>query len=575
MTDMLRARYASHGKTKIIGLSWYSKTEGYGAHRRIALRELVAALPRRDVLYIDLQYGDTAAEREAVQREFPDFLLHHDLVINQMVDLDGFAAQVTACDMVITIGNTTAHMAGALGVPAAVLLPIAGLTWYWFKDRAKSPWYPSLNLLRKTPGNGWKPALAGLLKLVEHCDNKPAPTFGDEAVIKELGKDLHERGRQMMGEFKLEEAKAAYRQVLAAEPDNIAALNNLAMVTQHEGHYSAARRLYDQAIRAAPDNLTMRYYRSICHLTEGNLAEGWADFTASEPHWRNMQDSRPNLPWMNCLLWDGSDLRDKKILVWGDQGMGDEIVYISMVPELIARGAQVTIECMDRLVPLVARSFPQTAVLTRRDPPLPKGDFDFHAPGMWLASRLRPTMNSFPPPKPFLKADAEKTARLRQRYQTFGRKRILGLSWYTSSYPWGLKRSIPLPDMLKPLALDDLLIVDLQYADTKDAWAEARKVFPNLAMIHDDEIDQFKDIDSYAAQVAACDFVLTISNTTSHVAGALGIPACVLMADVGLTWYWFTSGEACPWYSSLTLLRPEVPDRLKRAAAMASGAMSS
>ena len=69
-------------------------------------------------LYIDLQYGDTSQLRAAL-REFPDFILHHDPIIDQMHDLDGFALQVAACDMVVSIGNTTAHMAAGLAFPAS------------------------------------------------------------------------------------------------------------------------------------------------------------------------------------------------------------------------------------------------------------------------------------------------------------------------------------------------------------------------------------------------------------------------------------------------------------------------
>jgi hypothetical protein len=244
---------------------------------------------------------------------------------------------------------------------------------------------------------------------------------------------------------------------------------------------------------------------------------------------------------------------------------------MSMAPELITRGAKLTIECMDRLVPLAARSFPEATVVARRDPPQIGGDFNFQATGMALACHLRPNMDVFPRRASFLKADPEKTAHLRERYKAFGRRRIVGLSWYTSSRPWGTKRSIPLPGMLVPLDLKDMLIVDLQYGETAGAWAEARKAFPDLAAVHDNDVDQMMDMDSYAAQVAACDFVFTIANTTSHVAGALGVPAAVLMPEMSLPWYWFAQGETCFWYPSLTLLRYDAAERLERAAALAAG----
>jgi ADP-heptose:LPS heptosyltransferase len=73
-----------------------------------------------------------------------------------LTDLDGFAAQVAALDLVITISNTTAHVAGALGVPCWVLLPSGlGENWYWFLDRDDSPWYPSVRLFRQSEPGVW------------------------------------------------------------------------------------------------------------------------------------------------------------------------------------------------------------------------------------------------------------------------------------------------------------------------------------------------------------------------------------------------------------------------------------
>ncbi len=154
----------------------------------------------------------------------------------------------------------------------------------------------------------------------------------------------------------------------------------------------------------------------------------------------------------------------------------------------------------------------------------------------------------------FLKADPETTARLRKKYKVLGDKKLVGLAWYTQSRVWSADRSVELPELLAALPLDDIIIIDVQYGDTAGAWQQAQKMFPNLNVMRDPEVDQFQDMDIYTAQMAACDVVLTICNTTSHVAGALGVPAVVLMPNAGLTWYWFEKGEVCPWYPSLKLL---------------------
>lgn len=387
-----------------------------------------------------------------------------------------------------------------------------------------------------------------------------------ESVKKELSQTLHRHALALTEERKWVEVKTAYNRVLELEPDNIPTLNNLAAVIQYLDSRAEAITYYNKALAVDPKNLLVLYNRSICYLTDQRLEEGWVDFAEGKQHWRRLQDNREHLPWTNIPLWNKEDLIGKEILIWGNQGIGDEIIYASMVPEIIERKAIITIECHPRLVSLFERSFPETRVLPRQNPPLPDAHYDYQAPGMWLACQLRNNKDAFSKSASFLKADSDLTKILRQRYRAFGKKYIVGLSWFTVSPVWGKARSIPLPDMLKTLPLKDMLIIDMQYGKTEQAWHEARQVFPELTIFHDTDIDQFQDMDSFASQVAACDVIYTISNTTSHVAGALGVPSVVLMSDIGLTWYWFSEGSHCPWYPSLYLLRPSETNRYEKAA---------
>jgi ADP-heptose:LPS heptosyltransferase len=102
-----------------------------------------------------LQYGDTSADRAAAREECGVDIVHFEDQDN-FADIDGLAALISACDLVITVSNTTAHLAGALGVPAMVMIPAGiGQTWYWFADSAASPWYPSLTLYRQKVAGDW------------------------------------------------------------------------------------------------------------------------------------------------------------------------------------------------------------------------------------------------------------------------------------------------------------------------------------------------------------------------------------------------------------------------------------
>ena len=111
----------------------------------------------RNYTFVSLQYGDVAQEiADLRDRQGVDVKLIADM--DNMGDIDGFAALVDACDMILTIDNTTAHMAGALHKKTCVMLPHVP-DWRWMLDREDSPWYPSLRLFRQTTLGDWGPVL--------------------------------------------------------------------------------------------------------------------------------------------------------------------------------------------------------------------------------------------------------------------------------------------------------------------------------------------------------------------------------------------------------------------------------
>lgn len=144
----------------LVGLAWRSANMDYGAQKSLQLADLVPLL-RKPACWIDLQYGDTAAERDALPA---DAALWHDPAVDPLRDADAAAAQIAALDLVITVSNTTAHLAGALGRPTWLLLPAPGygLLWYWFLDRPDSLFYPSIRCFRQARAGDWGPALAQL-----------------------------------------------------------------------------------------------------------------------------------------------------------------------------------------------------------------------------------------------------------------------------------------------------------------------------------------------------------------------------------------------------------------------------
>jgi hypothetical protein len=141
--DEFRRRY-SDGR-KIVGIAWHTKNKRSGRQRSVDLSLFKRLFSREDIRLVSLQYGNHG------DLQVPVLV---DPSVDQLSDMDTFAAQVAAMDLVITIDNSTAHLAGALGVPVWVLLPFVP-EWRWFRTREDSPWYPSARLFRQPKPGDW------------------------------------------------------------------------------------------------------------------------------------------------------------------------------------------------------------------------------------------------------------------------------------------------------------------------------------------------------------------------------------------------------------------------------------
>ena len=150
----LRDRLTAGGRP-VIGLTWFSRNPKVGRFKSARLQDFAALLKQPGYRFVDLQYGDTAAERAAVEHELGVRVERLDDIDNTN-DIDGLAALIAACDVVLTVSSMTAHLAGAVGARTWVMMPIGrGHLWYWFMDQPKSPWYPRVEVRRQQEGQAW------------------------------------------------------------------------------------------------------------------------------------------------------------------------------------------------------------------------------------------------------------------------------------------------------------------------------------------------------------------------------------------------------------------------------------
>jgi len=359
----------------------------------------------------------------------------------------------------------------------------------------------------------------------------------------------------------LDQAEAVLRKTIDVAPSYTNAYVNLGQVLVDANRVDEAIAFFDLALATSPTNEIAADNKGaalgnkgLSLLARGDYQAGWSFYRHRFDHTSKAEGRR----FYDMPTWRGEDLSSKTILLWTDQGLGDEIIYSSMVADIMRIAGKCVLECTDRLVPLFQRSFPQATVLPRVTPPDQKileGAFDFQSSVADLGEFFRPNSISFPSHRGYLCVDQIRAAELRAAYAArAGRNPIIGVSWKSESPVTGVFKTMPLANWLPLLQQTDAFFVSLQYGKP-DADLLKLHEQTGIDIYQDPQIDQMNDLDQFAAQVASMDLVISISNTTVHFAGALNVPVWVMVpTGRGALWY-FRNGANTPWYPSVRIFR--------------------
>lgn len=361
-------------------------------------------------------------------------------------------------------------------------------------------------------------------------------------------------GNVLEAQEKPEEAAESYRQALALRPGLAETHLNLGNVFQSLGDVDGALAEFRLALQCNRDLAEARVAESTALLLKGDYAAGWPNF---ELRWRTQNYDTPMRSYPQPL-WNGRPLRAGRLLIWGEQGVGDEIMFAGLIPDLIHAGIPLALECDRRLMPLFARSFPGVSVFSAYDPASqPELEITAHLPSGSLPRFFRSSATAFKAVKsPYLLADSTERNRLRSAYDD-GRL-LIGLAWHTRNAKSGRRRSITLSIFARLLDNPRFKWVSLQYGD--HAELEDQIHAAGVPIVVDPTIDQFHSIDRFASQVAAMDLVIAIDNSTAHLAGALGLPTWLLL-PYAPDWRWLLQTEKSPWYPTLRIFRqPQLGD---------------
>ena len=356
-----------------------------------------------------------------------------------------------------------------------------------------------------------------------------------------------------------EESAQQFRRATELAPQDPEAWHFLGNLLRDQGQLDEAVSCQEQAIARAPEHEEAHISLALTLLQDGQLERGWEEYVwrlkEKKPDGSLSMETRP----FPQPMWQGDSLAGKRLLIWGEQGLGDKLMFANMLPDVIRSADQVFMECDPRLVGLLSRSFPSAYFYPMRNPPdlgLRQSGADFQTPLGSLARWFRTSLEAFPRQGGYLVSDADQVATYRNWLDSLGSGLKVGISWrsilrggyrdlhYTELDQWG--------DILKT---PGVIFVNLQYGDCAEELADARQRFG--VEIHEAAGLNLKDdLDQAASLTSALDMVITAGTSVCAMAGALGKETWMFtIKDV-----WDRLGaENYPWFPSVRIFERNEP----------------
>ena len=343
------------------------------------------------------------------------------------------------------------------------------------------------------------------------------PDFAE--VYYNMGTVLYELGH-------LNEAIKSYKQALSIKFDYVEAYCNMGIAFKDQGKLEEAIKAYNNALSIKADFAAAHLNLSFAFLNSGKLKEGLDEY---EWRWKtsNNFDQRRHF---QQPIWDGKKtLKDKTILVWGEQGPQDMIIWSSALEYLNSLSTHCIFECREKLVPLFSRSFPNITVeVEKKSLDYSRNEFDFHIPMGNLFKCFLSKVSKRKVCKPFLKTDMKRVHYWKTRLNELGKGPCIGISWkspvmsidrlpnYTDIMNWKAVLSIP-----------NLTFINLQSTDFENDLLWAQDNF-GVKVHNFEDLDHYNNLDDVAALCKALDTCISVSTAVGAIASGVGTSTKIL-----------------------------------------------
>lgn len=362
----------------------------------------------------------------------------------------------------------------------------------------------------------------------------------------------HNRGNLLGLCNRFTEAKDSFQHAVRLRPDHPDAHVNLAATYMFRGDDDQAMAEFARVVERFPDNANAHYIYSQNLLQAGLFERAWAEYAwrwqASAVEMRKpLATSQPR--------WTPAS-KPERLLIWAEQGVGDEIFWATQLRAAQQLAPKVIVQTDPRLVDLFSRALPAVRFVSSTEV-VPEAEYDAHLPMGDLGQALQLNADKVSQMTgPFLHADGAQAQKIKAELCPPGFK-LCGLSWKSTNKHIGEKKSMALQDLLPALKVPSVVFVNLQYGDVAQEIADLHAQH-GIEVIQYGGVDNRQDLAGLANLIEACDLVLTTSNSTAHLAGALNKTTLNLVSQgAARIWYWRNEWQGRSlWYPSVKLLAP-------------------
>lgn len=383
-------------------------------------------------------------------------------------------------------------------------------------------------------------------------------------TVNKRAEVLNALGTCFKHENRVPEAREHFLAAQALVDTNADIQNNLGTLYINEGRPEKALEHLDLSISVQSDHAQAHWNRSLAWLEMGDYEKGFPEYDYGFP--AKVRIER-NYAKFQIPQWDGTP--GKNLIIHGEQGIGDEIMFMSMFGEVCRDAKSVVLECHRGLHELFAASFPNVDIYpTREDQMLtwplkadgtPRYNFDAKCSIGSLGQFYRRNISDFPG-KPFLRPSGMRERLYAERLAALGPRPKIGISWIGGHKRTRVEvRSMELMKMLPILEIgrDKVDWISLQYTPSEHELAEFERE-TGIKIHHWPDCVYNQNYDHTAGLVSNLDLVISVCTSVIHLAGALGVP-CWIMTPSRPAWRYRLDINTMPWYQSNILFR-QAPD---------------